>query len=466
MNNTNSKILGVVLYGSPILLFLILEFGFGFNGLYGQDSHTYFQYAKGLNSYLNSGEHPGSFYWPKLYPYLGAIFGKIGLPILLAMRLISLLALWGVIFYTQKIIRLIFDQDGKLWLLIGMVTSVYFVRWGILVMSDMLAAFIVIFGYWNFVKYMKFSKMSSAVLLIASTVVAFFVRYPTLPLLFAPILVVAVSMVRKAKYGWFIAVLSLGLLVSIFVLNFSAIEDISNQFFQRWSFKNIFSRSFTDNDGHSSHWVPNIIYIFGNFFHIGYLAVGVLLIPFFKKPKDISLLLLISVFFYLFFLSGFSSQSYRFLVLSHPIVLVLLFPFFQELWEWLQRRKLHSFFIIGVILLNTAFFIYSFGKTYKVHKNEKVIANALKEINSGQIIYSFYVDQSFPSYGIENEVRSLYFETHESFERGSLLVFNVEKFQNQWKGTNVMINWNKVSSEYQLVELKSFENNWKIYRIQ
>ncbi|MCT4580636.1 MAG: hypothetical protein N4A35_04395 [Flavobacteriales bacterium] len=457
---------GGVLYGTPLLLFGILTWSYDFNGLFGQDSHAYYQYAQELKLYLTTGKTPGNFYWPKLYPFLGAIISTTGMHLLTVMRLLSLLSLLGVIFYTNKIIQEIYHKDGKLWLFLGLVLSTYFIRGGMLVMSDMLATFLVVFCYWSFVRFMNVRRVSFLLVMVVTACAAFFVRYPTLPLVFVPILIAVIVGLRKVKYNWLIAVLFLVGMLSVLLVYYPFFKYITDEFFRRWSFSNIFSRSLKDNDGQSFHWVPNSIYVFGNLLHIGYLAIGVFLLPFYKKIKGISLFFLIGVCGYLAFISGFSTQNYRFLMLSHPLIMVLLFPAFLRFWSWLKNKKLHWFFVGGTVLFNVMFFIYSFGKTYRVHQNEKEIVLALQALHSKATIYSFYVDQSFLSYGIENEVKNLYLEEYKTFEKGSLLIFNVTKFQKQWEGTTVMKNWNKVTQEYQLEELVSFQNHWKIYRIQ
>lgn len=466
LNKKEDSILSVILYGIPILLFLILTIVYGFNGLFGQDSHAYYQYAKELNIFFETGEEPGYFYWPKLYPFLGALLGSIGIPILLGMRMISLFSMLGVIYYSNKLIREIYNKDGKLWLLISLVVSTYFIRGGLLVMSDMLATFLVVYCYWIFVRYMKTHKVYFIIIMGVVACIALFVRYPTLPILFAPIFLAVFSRLKKLKYWWLITTIVLAGGISLLFIYVHLFEKILLEFFERWSFKHIFSRKFDDSNGHIEQWVPNIMYIFGNFFHIGYLAVGALLIPFYNKIIGLRLVFLMGIGCYLFFLSGFSTQSYRFLMLSHPLVIIILFPMFLKLWNWLKQYKIHNVFVVGTILFNCVFFIYSFSKTYRVHLNEKEIAEAIKSINSQKPIYSFYVDQSFPSYDIQNEIRNLYMMDYQTFEKGSLVVFNVSQFDGQWEGTNVMNNWEKLSEKYELEEVVEFKNNWKIYRIK
>lgn len=74
------------------VLFIIFQFILDFNGLYGQDSHAYYQYSLKLKAMLQGSENDlGFFFWPKLFPFLGAFIGLTGTPVLLILQLISLL---------------------------------------------------------------------------------------------------------------------------------------------------------------------------------------------------------------------------------------------------------------------------------------------------------------------------------------------------------------------------------------
>ena len=89
---------------TPILLMVGLAGFFGFNGLYGQDSHEYLRFAtdwkaSGLDRVLVS-----DFQWPVGYPLLGILLSYLGVPLMWSLNIISLLAAVGVLIYTNKII--------------------------------------------------------------------------------------------------------------------------------------------------------------------------------------------------------------------------------------------------------------------------------------------------------------------------------------------------------------------------
>jgi hypothetical protein len=455
------------LLGLPVLMFLAINIGLDFNGLYGQDSHAYFQYANSIIDYFNGGELRSNFYWPKLFSFLGAALGVFGMPVMLGMQLISLLSLLGVLYVGNKCIKLIYEKEGSIFLLLGAATQVYFFRGGILIMSDMLAAFFVVVVYYFYLKIYISKQAFSIVYVLVFATLAVFSRYPSVILLVFPVLhALYLSLQTVKKRNRIITFILLGALAVVFVILNNTMFNRSIELLAEWNVANMFTRTLVSDSGSTHHWVPNSMYIFGSLFHIGYLSIGLFLLPFFHHVTRLNKAMLLSVIVYLVFLSGLATQNYRFFVLSHVLVLIFVFPAFLGLWEWLQAKKLRLIFIVGVLLFNIAFFTYSFGKTYRVFKVEKELVEALNKMETSAPIYSFYVDQSFESYGINNEVRNFYYQEFTQFESGAIVVFNENKFKDQWKGHAVMNNWYHLTTNYQLDTLATLQDNWQIYRVR
>jgi len=454
---------------APILLMVGFAVLLGFNGLYGQDSHEYLRFA---TDWKASGLDPAlvsDFQWPIGFPLLGILLSYLGIPLMWSMNIVSLLAALGVLIYTNKIIVLIYGKSGRLWLLLAAATQVYFIRGGILVMSDMLSCLFVVLGYYHLFRYRENKRLASLLYLLLAATFAFFSRYASVPLLVPPVIYGFYLLFKNAgkavKIG---AALSLVTVTIIFVWLNNRLLSLSSELFTQWNINNVFSRSIEAQDGTFYRTVPNIMYIFGNFFHIGYLALGVLLIPFYKYSSEAlrERVLLIGLVFYFFTLVGLETQNYRFLILSHPLVLILLFGAFDRFYGMLSLKRLSGVFVIGVLLFNAAFFFYSFRKTFAVHATEKEVTTALKELKHDGVIYTFYVDQSFPSYGINNEVKNLYMESYTEFESGALVVYNPVNFAKQWKGSKVDLNWKFLISNYELDTLVYLNDNWRIYEIR
>lgn len=450
------------------LLFIIFNFFLRFNGLYGQDSHAYYQYSLKLKAMLQGSEDElGYFFWPKLYPFLGALVGLSGISVLLGMQLISLFSFIGTIFYTNKLIQHYYNKNGVLFIILAAVTQIYFIRGGLLVMSDMTAAFFCIFAFYQYSLYAKNKLFQHLILFFTVAIFAFFTRYPTGVLLFIPALSISYIVFKKSGLlaRLLIIIGSVGLLYLLIMVNGNFLSSLKH-LIESWTPIHIFSRSFTTPDGVSEHLVPNGMYVLGNFVHFGYLSFGVVLIPFYKKLKSTHQVLVVSIVFYLLFLAGHETQNYRFLLIVHPFVLLLLFPAYSALKMWLKEKRMFFLFVIGVLLFNIGFAWYSFRKIYKVHAIEIEITKAIKNENHEGLIYSFYVDQSFKSYGLENEVKNFFFEDYTDFEKESLVIFNEEEFKDQWKDHNVMRNWERLKKNYQLDTVSLHTNNWIIYRIK
>ena len=77
-----------ILIGMPI--FFIMYRILNFNGLYGQDAHEYYRYSLALANFLTGGPDTEPFFWPVLYPAIGAIL-SIVFPNILSLQILSLL---------------------------------------------------------------------------------------------------------------------------------------------------------------------------------------------------------------------------------------------------------------------------------------------------------------------------------------------------------------------------------------
>lgn len=459
---------GLFVLGLSILLFFRILIGF--NGLYGQDSHAYYAYVSKIAQYVENGIPLPPFYWSKGYPFIAYLFSKMGFSVLVSMQLIVGLSLIGTLYLVRSILWQLHGKESWGWLLLAGLSQIYFLRSGIVLMSDAPAMFLLTAAFWSAIQFYSHPRWVYAFLVVIFCVGAVAMRYAVLPLLIAPVLICCVQVVRQFRVrAWYLigSVLLIGVLLLIGYWD-TQVAPLLKEGMQRWGLEHFFSRQLTDRDGITHKTVPNVLYVFGNFGHLGFLSFGLFLLPFVKRTSDPRMVLTaIGVAVYLLFLAGIGTQNYRFLVVSHPLVLILLFPAFMRLKHYLVKRRLFLLFATGVLLFNTAFAVFSFRKTLKVYRNEREIATTLRSlVSKKQTIYSFYVDQSFPSYGIENPIRNFYMDDFHTFESGALVVFNPSEFERQWKGHRVMNNWNRLVDNYHLDTVRVFESNWIIYRIR
>lgn len=441
-------------------VFFVLDF----NGLYGQDSHAYLAYSKELSKSFSTGVAAPPFFWPKLYPLLGALLHFSGLTHLLALKLISFVALISAVTISYRLCLRLFGTSSILYFIIGGFTQIYFVRSGYLVMSDMLAAALCLLVISCFFAYKNEQQTIYLLGVILAALAAVFVRYAVVPLLALPVLLTFVDWLKSMKRFIQLSI-SIGatiLLVIVVYFNNQLIQETLYQLGD-WSLKHAFSRTIASRDGIAVNTVPNSLYVFGNFFHLGYFSFGILLVPFYKHLTNQSKWILVFCAVYLFFLVGLNMQNYRFLLLTHLPIWIALFPAFKAMIQW--SKKGAYLIITSWIVLNIGFACYSFSKTLKAHRLEREVVASIKKHSKNESIYSFFVDQSFPSYGITNKVHNFFMEDYSQFETGALVVFNEQQFKQQWKGHRVMNNWNRLCASKELDTLEVLTDNWIIYRI-
>lgn len=450
-------------YLTLIIIFLIIWLGLDFNGLYGQDSHEYLRYSKAIKLFVKTGVDPGNFYWPKLYPFLGAIISYSGLSVNLSLQLVSLGSILGAFYFAQKSFRLLYKTDGSWFLVLGAATQVYFIRSGIIVMSDALTTFSLMGFLFYYLRFVDQKATKDFLLLTFFGLIAVFSRYAAMPLITIPVLHAIYLLVLKVPLLYRILIITTGLLTSFIALflNNQAL-DLIGKMFETWSVLHLFQRNFMFDSFPQTYWVPNGIYMLSNFAHLGFLSMGVLLLFWWKKWNFKLPFLWMGIIAYLIFIGGIGFQNQRFMVITHLWILVLIFPAFEALKLWLGQRKLWWFFISGVVIFNGAFFYYSFSKTFAMHRLEKEIAQEVLKLDDAKTIYAFYITPSLGSYDIPNPKIDLWTEEIE-FKEGNFAVFNEKQFgQNQ----RVMKNWQRLNDEFEVNSIKNLPKGWKIYRIE
>jgi len=234
-----------------------------------------------------------------------------------------------------------------------------------------------------------------------------------------------------------------------------------------WSIMNWFKSGFHGINGYQSYHQPNIIYVFYNFFHPAYLFCGIVFL-FFLKKQDFSTLvskwLLFSILVYALFLAGFDSQNMRFLILSFPLVLILLFPAFERLVGFLIRKKLFYGVMVCIFLLQIIFAGYSFTSVYNSNKNDRDIVKAI-QVYPGKTVYTFEVDGIIQAYQLHNKSVNIWYKPITSIQPNSLLVLNPDKIRTQFKGQIVEQNLELIFKKGHPVLIRSFNDGINLYQL-
>ena len=336
-----------IFWGIPFLLFLVLQ-ALGFDGLYGQDSYEYLRYAEAIQVYLTEGTHPNSFYWPVLYPLIGSLLGFVlGSPAL-GLHFLSCLSTAIACVYLFKTLQLLYPQNGNsnfYYIFTFGLLSPYFLKSGLVAMSDMMGAMFIILVYYHFLKSQLKQSSLSNVFLLATC--ALMTRYATLVIIF-PVIIFALYYVIKRRA---LKDLIIGGLLSILVcIPFMILQwdellgGASNSYFNAWSPSYYLKSTYHYIDGLLSYPFPNLIFVSSVFVHPGFIFLGFLLTALTLKNYKVLLsfpqnLLAFSIIIYLLFLAGIPFQNIRVLGLIFPIVLLFFYPAFRTLiaFKWLQN---------------------------------------------------------------------------------------------------------------------------------
>ena len=469
-NFLNQKTL---LFISPVLIFIILRYVLGFNGLYGQDSHEYYRYSNAIIDFFKTGNSPGDYFWPIYYPAFGAITGLL-IDNLFSLQLISFLSLSGSLFFLYKIMENIFIDKKyfSLYLTITFLFAPYVFRNSAVIMSDMLAVFFVTVSFYFFMQYESKPGLKQLILFSTFSALAILTRYASIVVLVVPIVFIAYHILKRKNFTHII-VLILGHLILVIpmllISHTKLTENFGHIWIKGWSISNFLMSDFVTSEGSQNNRFSNIINSFSSIFFPTYIVFGLVLVVLSQRniPKNkYWIISTIIVLLYALFISGIPFQNQRYLLLSFPFVVIAIFPGFDRLMNLLKARKSLIYATIFFMLLIQLFFcIYFFKSAYNRNELEKEIAGFVKSTNHTSI-YAFDIDISFTSYDINKTIWNLREKKYDEFEKGSLVIFNEDKFKTQWANHNPMFNWNKLKSNYTLLELKDFRDGWKVYEIR
>lgn len=403
----------------PILLFVIVRFVLGFNGLYGQDAHEYLRCTNWILNLMHGNHTDTQFFWPLAYPFLGGLLSMAGVNAIWALQIISLLAFIGSLWMSYKIILLIhpaFQMQAKYFVILIIMPTTYFLRAAYFVMSDMQAAFFILSTFYFVILFLRKEKAQYMVFAGVMGTLAFFSRYAAGIILFVPAVVLLQQTIKKRKIYSLILMLVCSTVLSILFMKLKgnmAYGLTDHLQVHGWSLSNFFKSSFNTIDGYSQNHVINLLYAFSLFVHPGYIMAGIFLILFLRRTDFLhptQMLLLLPVFIYLIVIMGMPFQNMRFLLIAFPLAAIWMFPAWVRAGEWLKKRKTLKYAAIVVLVVaNIAMLIYS-GRSFilqnRVEKEiaTEVITNVAPEIP----IYTFSIDPALRSYGVKNPVFNIW----------------------------------------------------------
>ncbi|WP_299438759.1 hypothetical protein [uncultured Aquimarina sp.] len=463
----------IVLFGI-LLFFLFVVRNFGFDGLYGQDAYEYLRYTRALITYLQTGAHPGDYFWPLYYPIIGALLGYIAGHETLILQLISLLSIGVIAIYIKKIIDLVYPSKSYavLYILLFFVLAPYVLRIGLSIMSDTLSSCFIVVSYFYGIKYIKQGLIKTLYLTAIFAVMAVMTRYGAgvvlLPLF---ILVIYQLFKDRSHLIHILPILIITLTITIphlIVRNNNTTAFLEHNLLINWSFKNIFSSVFVISDGTLKYKFFNLIYSGFNIVHPIYLFCGFIFL-FFTRRVDLinkwSLFFGIVILSYAFFLAGIPFQNKRFLLLSFPFVVLFFFPVFIRISSKEFVKKHQHIFLICIFLFQGIFITRAFIPLIERVDFEKEMILLMKP-HQDNTLYSFDIDIALQGRGLNFEYKNMFLKQYFDFKSSDLVLFNPTAFEKQWKDKNPMINWNYLQKHYKLKAIIEGPKGWKLYQIQ
>ena len=460
-------------YLIPVAIFLAAVFIWKFNGLYGQDSHEYLHYSKSLSLFFSGGKTPNNFFWPVNYSLSGAILAFITFSNILSLQLISLGSFLFSIFYLKRILSLVYDDPQEkisLYVSVAFTLSPILLVYSQIVMSDMLCLFFITAGFFHSIKFEKNLRSKDYLLAIMFITAAVSTRYVSIVVLIFP----AVLLIKMFVRNFQIKTLILSLLIAVIILfpevilKFNYISDfLNNVWLKNWNPLYYFGASFNTPEGYFNYRFPNIIYAFENLFHPAFIFLGIILIPFIRKSDfEITIVKqsIIIIILYVIFIAGIPFQNLRFLILTFPFVVILMYKPFLRLNSYLKPPLIKKLLILFIAVIQLFFYGYMINIIYKQNKLEREISDYLKDF-PGRIIYTFSIDPALRTYNVNNRIINLWVDKVTDYPDSSLVLFNQEKLVQQWEGKNPMINWNYFEKNYSSNKIKQFEDGWELYEI-
>jgi succinate dehydrogenase hydrophobic anchor subunit len=313
-----------------------------------------------------------------------------------------------------------------------------------------------------FASFAFYTRYASGIILviIASMLFVYLIRSKQVKYLFIPVIIFAAVT-----------------LPDFFIRGRFIIWDVSDQqlhlsyFYvpKQWGILNYFKKDFSNLDGAQHYDYPNLLFAMQNWLHPAFIFCGIFFMLNLRKQdfnlNEIQWLLLATVA-YLLFVAGYPYQSNRYLLLTFPFIIVMFYPAFLKIRQKYFHREALSKSIIAVLIFAQVFlFGYSIQIIYATNRNEKLIAQSVKNY-PGKPIYTFSIDGALRTYGVQNTIIEIYSSRIDSVMPNSLLLFNYEHFYIQFEKLNPMINWERITDSNYLEQIEEFSNGWRLYAIK
>jgi 4-amino-4-deoxy-L-arabinose transferase-like glycosyltransferase len=473
--------------GLLLLLLCLVRLLSGYDGLYGQDAYAYYNYALDIQAHWRTGEPMGNLIWPRIYPFIGALWlwGDPG-P---WMQVVSMMATALFLAMTIKLLQNALPTARSLgalaFLCIGL--APFLLRSGLSVMSDALALGLMTWALWLGTRYLQTHRLHHLLFAGLLTGAAVWTRYPVALPMAIPCMVWLWHAGRQRAYLGlllFVPVLLLAAIPQYIILPHDAHDGFGHAFQNthliEWSPRNIFLRDFQKIDGAQHYSTPNILASFGIFWNPRCLGLGLLgVLPLLLRKRlrlpAMAWPELAALSVYALFLAGISFQNPRFLLLMLPFAALILAPG----WVWLlgRMRGNDAVLAMGRRSWLAAAFVLAFGVqlglgvyasrlNIAISRVDQQIAADLKQLpQQGRHLYEFSLESMLQARQVGFEMVNMWYAGMPQAQAGDLVLFNLELHRQQFAGLQPMQNWDLLAAAFQFVEINQWEGGWRLYEL-
>lgn len=452
--------------GPPIIAIWLT----GFDGLYGQDSISYYRYAVGpLRDSLARGGLPPPFFWPLGYPTLILIAAAIVGATPLAGQLVSLVAAGTVAVATFHLARQLarslgVDAGLRFAIAAGALVALSGQLWqsGMVVMADTPALAMACLSAYALARYADEQRLAWCLACAGTLAGAILIRWG-FALLVIPWTIAWIVLARRAPRPTITAAhAAAGVLFAMLILapqtalsaaasSRSGVRWLAfagDLHVYRWSPLNAFRRQFVTVDGTLQYPVPNGLYYLmvpGHWFYLTPFLAPLVVVGFLQLVRRrlglaLSLLAVWPLTMYAFH-AGTAWQNYRFPLAFLPPLAILASLGFELMLDVAsrERKKLVAAAFIGVFAVKTGAAI--FLCSWFIGRKDADVATVRwveRQIPSDSRLLTFNLTLMFQYYG-HVETLELFDQTPGSVagllasERSAFLFVDVRSLDAQWK---------------------------------
>lgn len=504
--------LALGLFVAALLLRLMVLLPMRFDGLYGQDSYAYYDFAEELRTAISEGHAPGHFFWPLGYPaVLAGTFAIFGSEATVGQMLNVLMgaALSPLVYGLARLMAI--GQLGSIAASILMMMCGQALQSSIVLMSDIPGLFwattsaLMMYLYLQKIEKSEqplhpYGLITAAMLLALAGITRWIYLLLALPY------GTAVLIGWRGQIRWRDGLLALAgvclvLMPQLLYSRTNPAPTLNHAWVEGWSPTNFSSKTFDNVDGHFEYEKINAVYYAQPFYDVHYLApifTPFLLIGLWSFRQKRMHLVMIEGWILLpyLFLVGIPYQNIRFPLIVFPPVAILVGAGLDALKHWLGRQNqphplstspnwrgrinilrscIALLIIVGVLVFGTGQMWSKASDNISQfignqQKDKDAAQWADRHIPPGATLYTFGLTLTLKHY-TDLQVYEIYYETPDTLaakwniNQNDYLLLNVWNIENQWAGREPQIAYHWLRDQRGLYEIGKF-GYYTLYEVE